>query len=333
VSDDDRIMDVQRQLFLRTLTPQSPMGSVARQMARAMREVHFEEGKRLFSAGTTSGEVFYVVRGEVHLEAPSEPPWHFTPPSIIGAIDALNGRPHARTAVAKSDVHALAIRSEEWLDGLEENFDFARDTLMRVSSALTQLHLELPPDGGFAEPVEAGDDGAHALNLVERIVLLQSVPVFDAATVQAISRLAEVATEREFDPGQVLHRSGDPSDGMLFVASGVVEVVSGEGPDAARVRAAFGPGSQIGGAPSLGDLLHTYTAVAPAGAAVLSVGRESFFDIMEDHFDLVRSMMMGLTREREVVLNVRARRAEERRAAGEDVPRTQDAMRFTDDSR
>src|SRR6185436_15573778 len=201
--------------------------------------------------------------------------------------DALVGRPHARTAVAVTDVHALALRQEDWFDVVEENFDMARENMARVSLNLLGLHLDLAPDGGFRPPPPGASASVLGLNLVEKMLLVRSQPVFSSATVQALARVAEGVVERELAPGEELFREGHPALEIAVLASGLV---AGRRADV-KLAPRFGPGDIVGGCAAVGAPQHFLTVTAEGPAVLLTIGREDLFDIMEDHFDLAKSVM------------------------------------------
>ncbi|HVY47845.1 MAG TPA: cyclic nucleotide-binding domain-containing protein [Minicystis sp.] len=298
--------EVARQLFLRSLgsvgTVTSAASGLASQLARVMRDARFEEGETMFAAGAPVSEVFFLARGEAEMRAPGLAPWRFAAPAVLGAIDALHGRPHQRDAVATTTVHALALRHEDWFDALEEHFDVARENLERIATDLVRLHRELAPAGGFGAAEPDTGPAVSGLNVVERMLLLREVPSFAVATVQTLARLADVAEEVELPAGRRFHEAGEPSTVVHVVASGLVEV---EDPSSSLV-ARFGRARPVGGAAALGVPRRAFHAKAVAPSVLLALRREDLHDVMEDHFDLTRSLMIGLAAERESAMALRA---------------------------
>jgi CRP-like cAMP-binding protein len=302
---DDRVGSVQRQLFLRSLGGASASPTLLALVSKRIKDRFVPAGEVLFSAGAPSIEIYFVFEGEVELRAEGHEPWVLTAPSVIGAIDALYERPHARTAVAKTDLQVLALSSDEWFDTIEENFEIARDNVMRVAEGLARLELELPPNGGFPEPDDdAPVEPALGLNLVERMLLVRKSLAFRSATVQSVARLAQVAEEIELAAGEILHQPGKPAHSFYVVASGTVEITSVE----PEVSARFGAGEIVFGAGAVGLRVPGFTSRALAPTVLLAIRREDFFDIMEDHFEVMRSVMKGVSHERERVLTERAER-------------------------
>ena len=296
-AEDARQLGVERLLFLGSLTSR-PNGPAAVQIAAAMRDLHYEREQRLFAIGDASPDVFFVVSGSVRMTAPDAAPWTFEAPAVIGALDAFAGRPRTRTAVATSDVHALALAHTDWLVVLEEHFDFARETLLRIAGSLERMHLGLADDGGYPPPTRAEGPIAAGQNLLDKTRALRRLPSFREAGVQAALRLAELADERLLAPGEALFREGDPCDTLDAVVGGLLEIERAEPP----LRAAFGPGSLVGGAATIAVQRAAFTARAAEASLVLRMRKDDVFDVMEDHFALTRAILASVNDERSALM-------------------------------
>lgn len=297
-TDGSRRTPIERELFLRSLS----VGSVRRGgavLAALMREIFFPAGSLLFRAGEPSEWIYFLVRGEVQLL--SNPPDEtqatvFGRRDVVGVLDAIQEKPRIRTAKAVTDVVALAITIDDWLDFLEDNFDIMRRTLIDVAQRLLSLTLQtgwIPPaspeqtDRASRLEERASDVGVQRVTpLVERLILLRDVPMFRRAVVQALAILAKAAEEKHLASGDVLFRQGEPSPGFFVVLRGRV-AISRQNP---ALSAAFGRGTVVGGYTALGAVTQELTATAVTPATVLFVRTEDYFDLMEDHFELARSV-------------------------------------------
>lgn len=320
-ADDDRQVGVERLLFLRSLPMSRPNGPEAIQIAAAMRDVHFRRGQRIFSIGEKSGDVFFLVKGSVRMVAPGMTPWEFEAPAVVGALDSFAGRPRTRDGIATAEVHALALKHTDWLAVLEEHFDFARESMLRLAAALTQMRVAVPGNAGFP-PV--ADDGppttplSTGLGLLDKTMALRAQPVFKGAGVQATLRLVELCTEIDLLPGGELFHEGALSEAVYAIVSGVVDIERATPP----LRASFRPGSLVAGAAALGAVRHGFTARAPHGAVVLALRKDDIFDVMEDHFEVTRSIIGAINQEREEIMSLHGS-AEDRALAGDtSAPRT-----------
>src|SRR4029079_11639026 len=134
---------VQRSLFARTLFGQLGLGSAIDRVATVIRDVHFDEGTVIYRQGGTSTHIYFILEGKVALEAPGEATWTFETREGFGFQDAMRDRPHARTATALTDLHALALNVEDWLDLLEDHGELQRGSIMRHADSVTRMIAQL----------------------------------------------------------------------------------------------------------------------------------------------------------------------------------------------
>ena len=103
--------------------------------------------------------------------------------------------------------------------------------------------------------------------------------------------------------------SADPSrrsatKRFFLVESGLIEVERTD----PEIRARFGPRSLVCGYGALGDAEEHYNARALVPSVVFSVREEDFFDLLELHFDMARSVLVGMALERERLMRIRGQR-------------------------
>jgi CRP-like cAMP-binding protein len=304
----DRATRVKRELFLRSLFPGKPPGSVARQLLKLMRERSLREGEILYERGAEATEAYFLVEGSIELRGEDVEPWRFEKGSVLGMLDCSIQRPHGRQAIALSDVDVLAIKAEDWMEVFEENRGYARI----VREVLGQFHhkvvLEMAPGGGFPPrqltPVETLEVGVLEGSMVDRVVALRSSVHFETASVQSLCELAARGDiVRAEGSGRVLDPGG-AGQRLFVVVAGVVEVERAVAP---IVRAAFGPGDLVLGSASLAGLLTEYSMTACTDALVLWFGASDLDDVTEDHFDLARSMFRGISLERVRIMAAKGR--------------------------
>lgn len=320
---DAQATAIARQIFLRVFSSGIPTGGVATQLAPRMHEEVVRAGTTLFRRGEAADRLFFIVRGRVELTQPGAKAWSFETGAVLGALDVFQDRPHARTAVALTEVQALVLEADDWFDVLEDNFEFTRNSIIHIASSLHALRLTLPPCAGFlvteSKALSARTRGAAALdgghreaaeveerplNLVERIIAFRDVAAFKSAGIQALTTMAGLVEETRLDAGAQLYAQGDASPAIFVIVRGALEIER----DEPAIRASFGPGSLLAGLGSLGYLEQPYSARALAPSLMLKVDKEDLFDLLEIHFDMVRSVLAIMGRERELVLLERVAR-------------------------
>jgi CRP-like cAMP-binding protein len=294
---------VHRELFLRSFFPVKAPERVTNQLVASMRDVDFAAGTTIFRAGDPPDQLFFISDGKVRLEAPGEKPWIFETTSVIGILDAGLRRAYRRTAVAVTDVHAIVIDFDDYIEIMEDNFEFAKGSMMQAARTIDQLSLNLTAERVFASPEQENPSGVElvregrALNQIERLIVLQSSRYFTSAPVQPLVTLAKLAKEESWGEGDVLFRPGDPALEIRIVASGKIGL-SREYP---RIEASFTAGGLLCGAAAVGCDIYEYTGTAASPAITLSILKEDLFDVMEDHFGLGMAMFGFISRENERV--------------------------------
>jgi CRP-like cAMP-binding protein len=291
---------VERELFLRSMLLGRPLASGAKQLGRGMRERFFEAGSLLYEAGAPSDDVYFIVSGRVRLTAPGVPDWEFGPSSVVGTLDADLERPHTRTARALSDVEALVLSNDDRLEVLEDNFEQARALILFMAERLYQMTAQLPGTDSVRELDQASCPAQEPLVLVERVLTLRESLIFSRCGIQALVSLSPYIEELHLAPGQALFERGTTRGSFCVVACGTIELERAQPHGVAH----FGLGTLVGGAAALADIERDEQARAVSESVVLRVRLEEFFDVMEDHFDLARSVFAYLAAERERVMNL-----------------------------
>lgn len=330
---------IARQLFLRTFSAGVPLGSAASQLSRVMRDEAFPAGATLYRRGEASDRIFFLVKGKVSLAVDGMPPWIFEAGASVGLLDVLQDRSHRRTATALSAVHALSLTAEDYFDVLEDNFEFTRNSIVKIAEALHALKMSIAPSGGFgpdiatpssrgrptaepkSDPLRAafgagGGLPARPLNLVERTIALRGVPALKSSGIQALTSMAGLMDERGLAPGEALFSQGEASSAIYFVVRGLIELERRD----PMILAPFGERTLVGGFASLGLAEHAFTARAREASTVLELDKEDLFDLLELHFELVRSIFAGIAAERERALLLKAaQQASEQRGAADSL--------------
>ncbi len=130
-----------------------------------------------------------------------------------------------------------------------------------------------------------------AMELIEKVFLLQQVDLLRGATAQQLALLASIAEEIAVEPDAVLLRRAEPADAMHVVVTGSVELCgAGEQTIMAQHGTAFGTWALIDEAPSLVDA----RVVEPA--RLLRITRGDFDDLLADHHELSLGLLRGLAR-------------------------------------
>lgn len=304
---------IARELVLRSLLMARPSGEaddarLGARLADAIEELSLRSGEVLYTPGDTPEHAFVVAEGLIALETARQRTL-FGPGEPVGLLDAVRRRPRTGRALAESDARVLRFRVDDWLELLEDNFTYARNTVVAASRTVHDLALAAgpaaaPPPAPLPSGVAAGGTqrpGA-ALNDVERALALRAVPALSRASVQALMDLARLASDQHVEAGGLVFEAGRQRH-LHVVVRGLVRARRVGEP---AFEAAFGPGTIVGGLGALGGHEEQFEARALEPSVLVTFEREDYFDLMEDHFDMVRSALTALIDERERLLSVEA---------------------------
>ncbi|HEY2007336.1 MAG TPA: MFS transporter [Solirubrobacteraceae bacterium] len=121
----------------------------------------------------------------------------------------------------------------------------------------------------------------RAAELEPRVAVLERLDIFDSASRPILERLATIATETSFAPGETIIREGDTADALYVLTSGDVEVSArGEAGGASRpIRTMTAP-AYFGEIGVLERIPRTATVTADDDVRTLRIDGEAFRDAL-----------------------------------------------------
>ncbi len=311
MTEAERSARLVREIFLAGFMSGLPPENVAwatHRLARNMEDVHLETGDVLYRQGEATVAHYFVVYGEMVLAAEGVPPWRLGERSLIGTIDLMLDRSRTRTATATRPTHLLRMPGSDWLDILEDNYELMLRGVEGLAEGVHELRAavgKIPQLPHAPPPDFVASSVARPLGLVERVMLLGGVPLFQSGEVQALLDLAVHAVEVDLEPGELLAGQVEPNDAMFVTVNGAVTATTAP----SIPEETFGPGMLVYGSRAATSKDLGFEARATVPTRVLRLVREDYFDAMEEHFGLARSSMKALASEREILSNEVALRA------------------------
>lgn len=109
------------------------------QMARDTDELRFAAGDEVWPAGEIAEWSMLVVDGVVECLADGVAPFRFGPSFYVGGLDALTVSPRWYACRAETDVVALQIHNQRWLDVLEDHTDMALEMTRNFARGVNTL--------------------------------------------------------------------------------------------------------------------------------------------------------------------------------------------------
>jgi CRP-like cAMP-binding protein len=299
---DERLLRIGREIFLAAFgMPLETVDSwVIDRMTSILDEQEIHEGQTLYTAGGPVGFIYFMQDGAVRFTRDGGPSWTVKGRWVLGGFEALGDRPARRTATAVSDFRGLRVPTFDWVDMLEDSSQLARSAVVNASRTLVRMEERIPT-GAPASAREAttlSSVPAGVLSLVERLALLLDVRTFRLAGVQAVADLAAVSEQVSAAAGELVLERGAEREGLIRIVDGDV-LAECSTPVMSR---SYGPGDLICGAAVLGGVSGPWQARAVTPIRAISVPLEALFDMMEEHFDLVRSTFAALAARRELLI-------------------------------
>jgi CRP/FNR family cyclic AMP-dependent transcriptional regulator len=125
---------------------------------------------------------------------------------------------------------------------------------------------------------------------MERIELLQTIPLFESLERDDLNALASRLREVSVEAGQTVFAQGDEGDSMYVIQNGAVDIVAGVGKQKVTVASLFkqqyfGELSLLDGAP------RSATAVANRATQLLALDRDDFVEFIKRRPDAALSIM------------------------------------------
>ena len=206
--------------------------------------------------------------------------------------------PETEAADMRAAIRPLLADGDPWIARLavgaaaELKADWSEAALRGIIEESTSEELcELA--GRLLEAGPIGDDAGRkgAMDLIEKVFLLQKIDLLQDARSGHLALLASIAEEVDVPAGTVLIRQDQPTDALYVVIEGSVELEGvADQVIKAGVGRAFGTWALIDEAPSL------VTARVREPARLLRITRSDFYDLLADHSELALGLLQGLAR-------------------------------------
>jgi CRP-like cAMP-binding protein len=298
---DDALLRIGREIFVAALGLRldSVDAWVIDRLTLILDDQPVHAGQRLFTAGAPIEFIYFMRDGEVRFTREGAPPWTLRGRWFLGGFDALSDRPATRTGTALVDFHGMRVSGVAWIEMLEDSFQLARSAVVNGLRALMRLEERIPtgaPTSRRDAPFFEAPPGT--LSLVERLALLLGVRMLRGTGVQALADLAALSQQVSFDAGELIIERGVGREDLILVVNG--EVLAER--DDPAVRRTYGPGDLVCGVAVLGQVASAWQARAMTPVRGVSFPIDALFDLMEEHFDLVRSTLSALGARRELLL-------------------------------
>jgi CRP-like cAMP-binding protein len=279
---------VERELDLRAETPFAETEAELHQLLAIARHADFDDGEHVFERNAPVASVFLVTQGEVELVLDGQPSWKFINSGGIGFLDLMIARPYSRTAIARGEVRTLEIDASDFRDYMQDHADACHRILSLLSGRMFEEMIASPAALGLLAGTPTAGTETDDPKLVDLLLLLQRVPAFSRATVQALANLAQSARVVKLAAGDVIAPAGKPSETLSILLRGEAELVHPDG----RVHVRRKPIDFVAHVGELTVLPRPMTTRAAVDSIILQIDREELLDRLDEHFELVQSLFI-----------------------------------------
>lgn len=130
----------------------------------------------------------------------------------------------------------------------------------------------------------------------ERTLLaIRAIPMFRGLSVEDQSRLAALATLREYARGDSLWRAGDPAENLTAIVRGRVKLVGSSG-GSDVILELFGPGEPVGAIAVYNYIPYPASAVCMEPTTLLVLPRRDYFELLDRYPEFARAIIRDLTK-------------------------------------
>ena len=129
------------------------------------------------------------------------------------------------------------------------------------------------------------------LTIVEKVLFLQDVDIFENTTTEDLSHIAAITDEINIKANTDIYKVGDVSDSMYLLIEGKVRLHHNDRQVMiAQVKDAFGTWALFDDEPRV------VTATTIEDSVLLKINREDFYDLLADHLQITLGILKTLSK-------------------------------------
>ncbi|MGH9331715.1 MAG: hypothetical protein ACRD09_14845, partial [Vicinamibacterales bacterium] len=273
-------------------------------IASAGRQTRNEGGRVLLQEGATPEAVHVLLDGTCVARGQGEGTREIEAPATLGFEEALAGRPMAETVRCSGPTVTLSAPADAVQALLADNTDLVEGLFRTLVEAAPVTAADARAVIKGAAPQDLQALAADGLTPVEKVFVLQAVPVFARVSAEELLQIAAIARETKLEPETPPAAAGD--------AAAIVAVIAGElsvepppqdprdpGPRSQVLTA--GPGDLVGVYETMAGLPFGRTIHVTRRGSALRIERADLFDLAAQRPALLQQMFGALFRSEETV--------------------------------
>ncbi|HEX2446362.1 MAG TPA: cyclic nucleotide-binding domain-containing protein, partial [Vicinamibacterales bacterium] len=265
------------------------------------RQTRHDAGHVLLQEGSTPETVHVLLDGAVTMRGQGNPAREVQAPAPLGFEEALEGRPMAETVRCATACVTLSAPAEAMQALLADNTDL-------VEGLFRTLLEAAPADAADRRTVIKGADlqdlqrlATGGLTAVEKVLVLQAVPVFARVSAEELVQVASIARETRLEAGAPIAAAGDGASIVAIITGELAVEPSTQDPRDPGPRAqtlTAGPGDLIGVYEAMAGLPFGRAIHVTRAGSALTIERSDLFDLAGQRPALLQQMFGALFRSR-----------------------------------
>jgi CRP-like cAMP-binding protein/ATP/ADP translocase/HEAT repeat protein len=283
-------------------------------IAQSLREYNVRQGATIVAEGQSAESMFIISHGTAAVRKQEQTLGKLGPNDYFGEMAVITGRMRTATVVAETDMRLLELASDELFEILFDRTEIAISMMLLLSRRLRVANeratgnrladqktaARTTTDEAAAARMESASTATSLADeallsqgknerIIHRILVLQKIGLFANCSHDDFVKLAQMAEETAYKPGEAVCRTGDGGDAMYGIIEGQIRVH--KGPEELAVLGAgqyFGEMAIIDGEPRSAD------CTAIAHTVLLEIGRDQVLDFCFQQKHVLRGMMRVL---------------------------------------
>ncbi len=285
VSPLDRALFLKAQPYLDGLSP-----NVLAALASYSEERFYAAGALIRAQDTPIERILFLGSGEVEIIRPNERDsvgLRIQAPGCVGLAHHFASVAQPPAVYAVSDTLCLEIATIDFDQILEDHFalllEIGRTSCEHAIANFKELRESRPPEAGFE--VKDRHETPVRLDLVHRLARARNAPFLQGTNLTVLGELIRFADPRTIPTGTALWREGDAIDRMVLVLDGSFQTEGEFG------RCHAPSGATLGAWEILAETSRFEGWVAQEPSRILSIHKDLFTDLLEDHFEFAETYM------------------------------------------
>ena len=257
-------------------------------IAGSGRQSRYESGRTLYRQGAVPEQLQFMLDGTVTAKAEGQEARPIVPPAALGFEQILEGRAMPVTVRTTETTVCLALTHDELRTLISANTDLV-EGLFRMLVGGPQLLDRLVLKSHTA--ADMAKLPTHPLTPIEKILVLENVPVFAEIGPNEMGHLVSIAHEVPLNEGATAFTEAD-SPTVWAVLAGRISLESAAGELPITVEA----GDVVGLYETLAGAGNGRRAVVVGAGRALRIEREELFELLQQRPELLQQLFGALFR-------------------------------------